>query len=1321
MSNRYLGGVVRGIPLQFTPQKGNAANGIFTMPQYMQAIKARTWPIYDPYYGYNVLLLHGNGTNGAQNNTFLDSSTNNFTVTRNGNTTQGTFSPFTEPSGRWGVVFPADAADLRYTSNLSPGSSDFTMEFWVIPFSTSTTMVNWGQNAGSNAPGIGIGGSGNAVNFTVRSSAGTHSGSTSTNLSYTTWSHLALVRNNTSLVLYINGVASSTATITAGATVNTGTWYSIGILVFGATIPRYRGYMSNFRLNFNAVYTSNFTPPTEPLTVTGDTELLVLQTTEPSKDSAGNIYTFASNAGYELTPINPFSSLYPYDPAVNGGSGFFDGTGDYLTIADTAGLRFGTGNFTIQCWVYRRVAGATHTIAAKGGASTGWVFQITSGNVLRFTHTTSNIDSTITILAATWTHVAVVREGTGTNQLKLYINGVQSGQGTVSTNFTQTEELKIGADRSNANVMNGYISGFQYVVGTAETITLPTAPPTTGTVLLNFTNAGVIDNTGVNDPETVGNSQIDTSVKIMGDGSLECDGTGDWLLIPDNRNLQLRVSAFTIEFWVYLNTVGAAVGLVGKGGASTGWLVSLTSTNNVRFTYTASTITSTSTLAASTWYHIAVVREGTGTNQTRIYINGVQDGNGTVNVDFNQTEPMYVGANRTAGEPLNGYIDDLRITRYPRYTGSFSPVASGPFPSSMEPYQDSTVLLLPGSGTNGAQNNTFLDSSTNNFTITRSGNTTQGTFTPFNRPDGYWGNYFDGTGDYLNTSSTSTAFDLSSGDFTLEAWIYLASLPSAYTIIISAASTAGVDGGFVFGIDSSNRPYIGNGVVLGISGSTAVSANTWVHIAAVKNGANLQFYTNGQANGSAQAFSPNAAGFVYIGATPPGNDRITGYISNARVVKGTAVYTSNFTPPTTPLTAISGTSFLTCQSNRFVDNSSNNFAITRNGDVRVSPYNPFPVTTTYDPAVNGGSGYFDGSGDYLSLASNAAFAMGTGDFTIEFWFYAPTVSGGAYIVQAGTGAGNDTLFVSFGSSTLRLTTAVTVFATTPTLLANSWYHIAVQRSGNSSVIYTNGVAGTAVNCTTNFLQNGFFVGASNYNGYISNMRVVKGTAIYSSNFTPPTAPVTEVSGTSLLLNFTNAGIIDYSGYNILETSGNAQISTAVSKWGSGSMAFDGTGDYLIGPRSPELAFGTANFTIQFWVYANVVNVSQFLFDTRNPASTTSAGVQVSINSSAKIAVLVGTTAVIAASITSIVATTWTYIVITKNNGVWTLYINGVSDRVGGVNTTSLTQDYLTIGTSCNQRNTATTDKLNGYISDLRVLKGVVIPPEPFQTSQWQDV
>jgi hypothetical protein len=95
-----------------------------------------------------------------------------------------------------------------------------------------------------------------------------------------------------------------------------------------------------------------------------------------------------------------------------------------------------------------------------------------------------------------------------------------------------------------------------------------------------------------------------------------------------------------------------------------------------------------------------------------------------------------------------------------------------------DPFFSSTTLLLPGNGTNGAQNNTFLDSSTNNFTITRNGNTTQGTFSPFPPASGTaysaaangGSGYFDGSGDYLGVAD-SAALDLDT-TFTLESWFY---------------------------------------------------------------------------------------------------------------------------------------------------------------------------------------------------------------------------------------------------------------------------------------------------------------------------------------------------------------------------------------------------------------------------------------------------------------------------------------------------------------------------------------------------------------------
>ena len=229
---------------------------------------------------------------------------------------------------------------------------------------------------------------------------------------------------------------------------------------------------------------------------------------------------------------------------------------------------------------------------------------------------------------------------------------------------------------TTTTLINGYVCDVRFT-NTAESSSVPTAPLTavSGTqYLCNFQNAAIRDNAMMAVPETVGNAQIDTTVKKYGTGSLEFDGTGDWLLVPDSIDQRLGTGNFTIECWLYLSATGTARGIVGKGTSTTGWLLSTNTSNAVVFTYGTSTITSTGTLSGTTWYHIAVVREGTGTNQTKIYIGGTNDGTGTVSTDFTQTNAAYVGANRTGGDPMNGYIDDLRITKgVARYTATFTP------------------------------------------------------------------------------------------------------------------------------------------------------------------------------------------------------------------------------------------------------------------------------------------------------------------------------------------------------------------------------------------------------------------------------------------------------------------------------------------------------------------------------------------------------------------------------------------------------------------------------------------------------------------------
>lgn len=639
----------------------------------------------DPPFQKVALLLHGDGTNGAQNNTFVDSSSNNFTITRTGNVAQGTFSPFSLAEGQWSNHFEGTTSYLTVPSTISfgpIGSTPFTIETWVYPTKKGGWIFSGTQGdknnlicqffLGSNPDST------SSTNYVGLGWYGWAYVTSSAEIPLNTWTHIAGVFTGSATKIYINGVEDTTGTLTSWSSA-AGSSYYIGSKwgLQDQNGGQFRGNLSNLRIvKGTALYTTNFTPPTSPLIAIPGTVLLTCQSNR-FKDNSSNNSTITPAGGTKVTAFSPFAPSAAYDASTNGGSGYFDGSGDYLSVANNTNLIFGTSAFTIQCWVYRNVAGVAHSIVSKGGASTGFTFGITSTNVLRFTNTTTNIDTTTTIPAGTWTHVAAVRTSTSSNGFQLYINGVSSATSTVSTDFNQTDTLYVGADRGAANAMNGYITDMRYVNGTAETITVPTSPLTavSGTsLLLNCTNAGIYDNSGKNDIETVGNAQISTGVKKYGTGSLEFDGSGDWLLLADRPELQLGTGNFTVEGWLYLGATGAARGIVGKGTSTTGWLLSTNSSNQVVFTYESSTITSTGTLAGSTWYHIAVCREGTGTNQTKIYINGTNDGTGTVNTNFNQTNVMYVGANRTGGDAMNGYIDDLRITKgQALYTSNFTP------------------------------------------------------------------------------------------------------------------------------------------------------------------------------------------------------------------------------------------------------------------------------------------------------------------------------------------------------------------------------------------------------------------------------------------------------------------------------------------------------------------------------------------------------------------------------------------------------------------------------------------------------------------------
>jgi hypothetical protein len=513
--------------------------------------------------------------------------------------------------------------------------------------------------------------------------------------------------------------------------------------------------------------------------------------------------------------------------------------------------------------------------------------------------------------------------------------------------------------------------------------------------------------------------------------------------------------------------------------------------------------------------------------------------------------------------------------------------------------------------------------------------------------------------------------------------------------------------------NGTNTFCFGTGAGTYTNGTATIPLNTWTHLAVSNDATSKRMYVNGTLVNtySADNISSDGSLNLTINQNTGGGYGGINYMSNLRIVKGTALYTSNFTPSTTPLTAISGTSLLTCQSNRFIDNSANNFAITATGAPSVQRFSPFSPSSAYSTSVIGGSGYFDGSGDYLDIASAASLTP-SGDFTIEFWAYPTDSTGTREWYSKGNGiqiymqSGNwGIAFSSDNSSSYFIN-----ISNVGTVIANQWQHIVATRSGNSYVGFVNGVAtslgtsASAPNTGSSVLRIGSFSLTGTYPviGYMAGVRFVNGTALYgTSNFTPPTAPPTAVTNTQLLCNMTNGAIFDNAMLNDLETVSTAQISTSIVKYGTGSMSFNGS-SWLTAPidANQNFNFGTGDFTVECWFYANSLSASTYacLMGCNNNGTTSEWGAYVRSNG----VFFYGSAGNLTGGGT-VNTSTWYHFAASRSGSTIRVFLNGTqqaSATVSGSYTNS------SVGFKVGADNPVTTNPaFNGYIDDVRITKG----------------
>jgi hypothetical protein len=399
--------------------------------------------------------------------------------------------------------------------------------------------------------------------------------------------------------------------------------------------------------------------------------------------------------------------------------------------------------------------------------------------------------------------------------------------------------------------------------------------------------------------------------------------------------------------------------------------------------------------------------------------------------------------------------------------------------------------------------------------------------------------------------------------------------------------------------------------------------------------------------------------------------------------------------------------------NIFLDSNTNPLTITRNGNVAQGSFSPFASN------IVAGSAYFDGTGDNLTVSSNEVFNYGASDFTIEFWIYSLSSTQVVGLMAKRTGETYTNIIISISNAKIGVvvnfnsggnTWGLNVLGTIP-INNSTWYHVALVRNGSSFKTYINGVqdtsdtnAGTISFNTADSLSigSGFSTGQYFY-GYLSNFRIIKGTAVYTTNFNVPTSPLSAITNTSLLLHFTNGGVLDGVKKNNVETLGNAGISTSVVKYGSGSLVFTGGTSYLNVGNQPDLDLLSTDYTVEFWLYKNATATYMTVCGDYSVATTNTWQILFDVNGT-KIAWFNGANTTFTLTSTNTISNSaWTHIAFVRSGTTLTVYLNGVPNGSATLSTNYSSTTNLFIG---HTPELLAGRYLNGYLDDFRITKGV---------------
>ena len=654
---------------------------------------------------------------------------------------------------------------------------------------------------------------------------------------------------------------------------------------------------------------------------------------------------------------------------------------------------------------------------------------------------------------------------------------------------------------------------------------------------------------------------------------------------------------------------------------------------------------------------------------------------------------------------------------YISYNGGVTPPPGG------DPYWTNVSVLINNENPTGA----FNDSSTNKFLVTVSGTARPNERTPF--ASGAGGSIrIDGTTASQVIIPQNVDFNAASNNFTLEGWVFIPSFPGNSLEFFAIATSAASIGQATARIVSTNAGAVfflcnnaSNGWI-NTSTTTAgtLTTNTWYHLAGVRNGSSFVLYVNGVSR-----LSYTYAGVVgylgtnstHIGNLPVGTG-FTGanncFISNVRWVNGTAIYTSAFTPPTSPLTAVTNTKLLLTFTGQASQSTTTTIGAANYSIVDTGP-NGYPLLMTTSPGHSGispfgneypGSVAYTGSqGMWIGATASANFAYGTQNFTIECWVQFTSVGTLQYIIDQRSASTSicPSIYLNTDNKIYYYVNGSNVITSTNTVTTDTWYHIAVSRSSSNTKMFINGVQeGSTYSDSNNYANANArfgveFTANSNYlNGYLSNIRLSRGFSYYTSDFTPSTIPLTiSTLYTLAFISGQNAATYNLSNYPKPYVGASSILSNTQSAFGTQSLFYNGaTTTAIIDDIS--VRFGTGDFTIEGWVYRSSAGVQHGLLS----KGTATPSWELRVNTSNQLQFFSNTSLLLTGATTTIPATTWTYFAVTRSGTTSYLFVNGTLQASATDSTDYSQTNNIFMG------NTTAGGYLTGYLDEVRITKGI---------------